>query len=88
MCAYSIAFGVLLWELFTHGSMPYPGVRNSEMRDLLSEGYRIESPEDCPPRMHDLMIHCWEEESENRPTFHEILVTLNSSSIPNISEGK
>ena len=76
---------MLLWELFTHGLEPYPGVKSSQvdMENLLRTGYRMESPEDCPPRVYDLMRHCWEHEPENRPTFNEILITLNS-----ISEGK
>ena len=80
-----IGFGVLLWELFTHGLEPYPGIKY-QMRDLLSVGYRMESPDDCPTRVYDLMRHCWENESDNRPTFSEVLVTLNSMS--DFNEGK
>ena len=78
-----IAFGVLVWELFTHGLVPYPDMRNSQVQDLVKTVYRMESPENCPPRVYDLMRHCWEDEPENRPTFSEVLTTLNS-----ISEGK
>ena len=81
-----IAFGVLLWELFTHGLEPYPGLKSSQMEDLLSVGYRMESPDHCPPRVYDLMRHCWENEPDNRPTFSEVIIALNSMS--DIDKGK
>ena len=74
------AFGVLLWELFTHGLEPYPDMGNFQVKDLLSTGYRLESPEDCPPRVYDLMRHCWKYRPKNRPSFSDILITLNSMS--------
>ena len=79
-------FGVLVWELFTHGLEPYPDMDNSQVWHLVRTGYHMESPEDCPPRVYDLMRHCWEHEPENRPTFSEALTTLNS--ISDINEGK
>ena len=74
---------MLLWELFTNGLQPYPGLKNSQVVDLVRTGYHMETPEDCPTRVYDLMRHCWEHEPENRPTFSDIFITLNS-----ISEGK
>ena len=80
------AFGVLLWELATYGMSPYPGVELSQVYELLETGYRMQCPEGCPPPVYDLMRHCWEWESANRPTFSEVSTTLNSMS--DINEGK
>lgn len=82
----SVAFGVLLWELATHGMSPYPGVELSQVYKLLETGYRMQCPEGCPPAVYDLMRHCWEWEPANRPTFNEVSTTLNSMS--DINEGK
>lgn len=81
-----LAFGVLLWELATYGMSPYPGVELSQVYELLETGYRMQCPEGCPPPVYDLMRHCWEWESANRPTFSEVSTTLNSMS--DINEGK
>lgn len=52
------AFGVLLWEIATYGMSPYPGIDLSQVYDLLEKGYRMEQPEGCPPKVHELMRAC------------------------------
>ena len=38
------SYGILLWELVTRGSPPYPGVANSEVKQLLESGQRLDKP--------------------------------------------
>ena len=78
----SVAFGVLLWELFTQGNVPYHGVSKEEVPLLLEKGDRLQCPTGCPVPLRDLMRHCWEWEPENRPTFTEV-----STSLSSLSEG-
>ena len=66
------AFGILLWEIATYGMSPYPGVELTEVYQLLESGYRMECPPGCPSRIYDLMKQCWNWESNERPTFHDI----------------
>lgn len=40
-------FGVLLWELVTLGTPPYPGVTPERLFSLLKAGYRMERPDNC-----------------------------------------
>ena len=41
------SFGVLLWELVTLGSTPYPGLAVHELFNFLTAGCRMEKPENC-----------------------------------------
>lgn len=38
------AFGITLWELFTLGTEPYPGINHGDLYSKLMSGYRMEKP--------------------------------------------
>uniref|UniRef100_A0A2K6SKD5 Tyrosine-protein kinase receptor n=1 Tax=Saimiri boliviensis boliviensis TaxID=39432 RepID=A0A2K6SKD5_SAIBB len=44
----SWSFGVLLWEIFSLGYMPYPGSTNQEVLDFVVAGGRMDPPRGCP----------------------------------------
>ncbi|NXW02201.1 ROS1 kinase, partial [Fregetta grallaria] len=66
------AFGVLVWETLTLGQQPYPGFSNTEVLHHVRSGGRLESPNNCPDDLCDLMTRCWAQEPHNRPTFSYI----------------
>ena len=41
------SYGVLMWEIATLGSTPYPGMSGSEVMKRVKEGHRLEKPEHC-----------------------------------------
>ena len=63
------SFGMVLYEMTTHGLPPYPGTADDEVLNLLQSGYHMPRPDKCPERLHDIMLGCWRQEPENRYTF-------------------
>ncbi|XP_063603462.1 tyrosine-protein kinase transmembrane receptor ROR2-like isoform X1 [Penaeus indicus] len=72
------SFGVVLWEIFSYGLQPYYGYNNQEVIDMIRSRHLLPCPEDCPPRIYALMVECWHETPNRRPTFREIHGRLRS----------
>ncbi|XP_072015142.1 tyrosine-protein kinase ABL1-like [Amphiura filiformis] len=72
------AFGILLWEIATYGSSPYPGVELQHVYEKLERGYRMERPEGCPLDVYNLMLKCWDWKPDERPDFLEIHDMMNN----------
>jgi len=72
------AFGVVLWEIFSYGKIPYVGMSNMEVVENVLKGYRLSPPENCPKEIYELMVACWNHEIERRPNFDQVLVTVNN----------
>ncbi|XP_056613815.1 megakaryocyte-associated tyrosine-protein kinase isoform X1 [Triplophysa dalaica] len=66
------SYGVLLWEIFSYGRQPYPKMTVSEVRERVDQGYRMESPDECPPDVYTIMRSCWETDPKKRPSFHKL----------------
>ncbi|XP_054845636.1 mast/stem cell growth factor receptor Kit [Eublepharis macularius] len=78
-CVYTFesdvwSYGILLWELFSLGSSPYPGMPvDSKFYKRIKEGYRMFSPEFAPAEMYEIMKSCWDVDPLKRPTFKQIV---------------
>uniref|UniRef100_A0A8C9DT16 Tyrosine-protein kinase receptor n=1 Tax=Prolemur simus TaxID=1328070 RepID=A0A8C9DT16_PROSS len=66
------SFGILIWEILTLGHQPYPAHSNLDVLNYVQTGGRLEPPRNCPDDLWNLMIHCWAQEPDQRPTFHRI----------------
>lgn len=63
-------FGVTLWEMFTHGQEPWLGLNGSQiLHKIDKEGERLPKPEDCPQDIYNVMLQCWAQKPDDRPTF-------------------
>lgn len=73
------SFGVVLWEIFAYGLTPFRGVQNDDILQHLKAGKRLIKPSDCPDDIYTVMLHCWNENSRERPSFnflHKHLTTV------------
>lgn len=70
------SFGVLLWEIFSLGSVPYAGMSNAKARQLIDEGYRLPAPPNTPMLVYQLMKTCWNYEPKERNRFDRIYKRL------------
>ncbi|XP_028295036.1 tyrosine-protein kinase Blk [Gouania willdenowi] len=71
------SYGILLTEIVTHGRIPYPGMTNPEVVKSLDRSYRMPRPDDCPEELYDIMVMCWKQKPEERPTFDFLQNILN-----------
>ncbi|KAM6979602.1 tyrosine-protein kinase Fes/Fps [Aplochiton taeniatus] len=72
------SFGVLLWETFSHGVIPYPTMTSQEAKDAVEKGYRMPAPNSCPVGVYSLMCSCWQSEPQKRPSFSKLRAELNT----------
>ncbi|XP_029798540.1 tyrosine-protein kinase Fer [Suricata suricatta] len=66
------SFGILLWETFSLGVCPYPGMTNQQAREQVERGYRMSAPQNCPEDIFKIMMKCWDYKPENRPKFIDL----------------
>uniref|UniRef100_A0A671MZ65 Tyrosine-protein kinase n=1 Tax=Sinocyclocheilus anshuiensis TaxID=1608454 RepID=A0A671MZ65_9TELE len=63
------SYGVLLWEIYSFGRVPYPRIPLKEVVPRVEKGYRMEAPDGCPAAVYDLMKQCWTLDPAGRPSF-------------------
>ncbi|XP_070547884.1 tyrosine-protein kinase receptor Tie-1-like [Ptychodera flava] len=70
------SFGVVLWEIVTMGNRPYPGMSEQEVTSSLQAGYRMPKPSYCEQELYSIILSCWDEDMEKRPTFAKLSAIL------------
>lgn len=80
------SFGVVIWEIYSLGALPYSKEVSSEAPQLIrllknlivDNSRRLAQPEHCSDSMYDLMLCCWNLNLNERPKFTDIIEELNS----------
>ncbi|XP_029563461.1 mast/stem cell growth factor receptor Kit isoform X2 [Salmo trutta] len=78
-CVYTFesdvwSYGILLWEIFSLGSSPYPGMLvDSKFYKMIKEGYRMDAPEFAPSEMYEIMRSCWDSNPFKRNSFSKVV---------------
>uniref|UniRef100_A0A663FGF6 receptor protein-tyrosine kinase n=1 Tax=Aquila chrysaetos chrysaetos TaxID=223781 RepID=A0A663FGF6_AQUCH len=84
------SYGVLLWEIFSLGASPYPGVQiDEDFCSRLKEGTRMRAPEQATEEIYQIMLDCWRSNPNDRPRFSELVKKLGDLLQANVQqEGK
>ncbi|XP_029699188.1 fibroblast growth factor receptor 4 isoform X1 [Takifugu rubripes] len=71
------AFGIVLWEMQSFGTLPYPNLETSEAVIYhISIGHKNTNPEGCRPEILHMMRNCWLEPYSLRPSFTDVVLML------------
>ncbi|XP_071852222.1 uncharacterized protein [Apostichopus japonicus] len=68
------SFGVLLWEVFSYGEIPYRYCNKDEIETFVKHSNNLLQPTACPGGI--LMLSSWEITDSKRPTFECIRETI------------
>ncbi|XP_061569149.1 receptor-type tyrosine-protein kinase FLT3 [Cololabis saira] len=80
------AYGILLWEIFSLGVTPYPGVRvDHTFYSMIERGFKMECPYYANESVYDMMCKCWGLDPYNRPSFSK-LVSFMSNQLTDLEE--
>uniref|UniRef100_A0A8C3F3L9 Tyrosine-protein kinase n=1 Tax=Chrysemys picta bellii TaxID=8478 RepID=A0A8C3F3L9_CHRPI len=74
------SFGVLMWEVFSEGKIPYENRTNAEVVEEINAGLRLYKPKLASKAMYELMSSCWNARKEDRPPFSVLLYQLSEIS--------
>ncbi|XP_071951646.1 vascular endothelial growth factor receptor 1-like [Antedon mediterranea] len=81
------SFAIFMWEVFSLGGSPYPGVQvDEEFYNRLKNGYRMCQPEYAPKEIYHIMLDSWNSEPKERPIFSELVCKLGDQLQANIRE--
>ncbi|XP_008315263.1 KIT proto-oncogene, receptor tyrosine kinase b [Cynoglossus semilaevis] len=78
-CVYTFesdvwSYGILLWEIFSLGNSPYPGMQvGSAFYRMIQEGHRMSRPQFAPAEIYNMMQSCWNHDPLKRPSFRKLV---------------
>ncbi|XP_053312046.1 receptor-type tyrosine-protein kinase FLT3 [Spea bombifrons] len=71
------SYGILLWEIFSLGVNPYPGMPvNANFYKLLQSGFKMDQPYYASDEIYFLMKSCWAFDLTQRPSFPQLVSFL------------
>ncbi|CAJ1082182.1 receptor-type tyrosine-protein kinase FLT3 isoform X2 [Xyrichtys novacula] len=68
------AYGILLWEIFSLGVTPYPGMKvDHTFYSMIERGFKMECPYYADDAVYKMMCECWALDSCDRPSFSKLV---------------
>lgn len=72
------SFGIICWELLSR-QCPFEGMTAIQCAlAVLNRNSRPDIPKWCPPSLHALIRSCIKKDPDERPTFEQVLLALDS----------
>jgi len=72
------SFGIMLWEIFSYGDLPYSNCNNDIARLMIIQGKTMNAPPGSPVEIYEVMQKCWTKNPNQRPPFTEIFTEINT----------
>ncbi|KFQ79886.1 Receptor-type tyrosine-protein kinase FLT3, partial [Phoenicopterus ruber ruber] len=71
------SYGILLWEIFSLGVNPYPGIQvDTNFYKLIQSGFKMDQPYYATKDVYQVMQSCWALDSRERPSFSWLVSSL------------
>ncbi|KAK0415038.1 hypothetical protein QR680_011740 [Steinernema hermaphroditum] len=71
------SYGIMMWEVFTDGADPYPGMTVGEVNVQVKSGYRMAPPDNMPTALRVIMSkHCFPGDPHERWSMTQIRKSL------------
>ncbi|NXG10287.1 FLT3 kinase, partial [Sakesphorus luctuosus] len=71
------SYGILLWEIFSLGVNPYPGIQvDTNFYKLIQNGFKMDQPYYATKEIYCMMQSCWALDSRKRPSFSCLVSSL------------
>nr|XP_045606132.1 putative tyrosine-protein kinase Wsck [Procambarus clarkii] len=70
------SFGCLMWEMTTLGGTPYADVRTEDVAGRVLRGLRLSQPQYVGDELYQMMLDCWQQDLDERPSFPELEASL------------
>eukprot|EP00064_Thunnus_orientalis_P008696 superscaffoldBa00001055_g8719 len=68
------AYGILLWEIFSLGVTPYPGMKvDHQFYSMIERGFKMECPYYANDSVYEMMCMCWAPDPCDRPSFSKLV---------------
>ncbi|PIK58964.1 Tyrosine-protein kinase transmembrane receptor Ror, partial [Apostichopus japonicus] len=81
------SYGVLLWEIFSFGEVPYKTESKNEIEEHIRQSDLLPRPLYCPSAMFDIMLSTWTQTRETRPMISEVRSKLDEISADELPVG-
>ena len=72
------SYGVVVWEIFSNGQLPYSGISDQDVITYTRGRNVLPRPKACPHEIYEVLKSCWEITPLERPTFATLYESMSS----------